>query len=332
MRLLVCLMLSFGLQLGWCTTAAAQATAPDPGAAPEAPERAPIPRQALDQLLLTDVARAGSRLVAVGRRGYAIYSDDDGNTWFRGNTPTDLLLTAVTFADEQNGWAVGHDGVILVSRDSGLTWTEQRSAPEEELPLLDVWFADARKGIAIGGYGLYLETTDGGENWEARSIVEEDRHLNSIASAGGSTLAIAAEAGTLLKSSDGGQTWSTSPSPYVGSYFGMLGVDGQTLLGFGMRGNVFGSGDGGLTWTAPEGETGIKTLLGGAALGDRVVLVGAASALRISDDGGRSFRSLPSPQQVATDYSTALFLSENEVLIVGASGPLRVMLDPGGAP
>ncbi|MEN1451047.1 WD40/YVTN/BNR-like repeat-containing protein, partial [Pseudomonas aeruginosa] len=39
--------------------------------------------------------------------------------------PVDVLLTSVHFPDANNGWAVGHDGVVLHSTDGGKTWSKQ---------------------------------------------------------------------------------------------------------------------------------------------------------------------------------------------------------------
>src|SRR6185295_6805846 len=70
--------------------------------------------------LLLDLARAGSRLVAVGERGHVMLSDDEGATWRQAKSvPTRDMLTAVFFADGEYGWAVGHDETILNTVDGG---------------------------------------------------------------------------------------------------------------------------------------------------------------------------------------------------------------------
>ena len=76
--------------------------------------------------LLLDIATAGDRLVAVGERGHIVYSLDDGQSWHQARVPTTQMLTGVYFVDAQHGWAVGHDGLILASDDSGETWRIQR--------------------------------------------------------------------------------------------------------------------------------------------------------------------------------------------------------------
>ena len=75
--------------------------------------------------LLLDAADAGSRVVAVGERGYIVYSDDGGATWSQAEVPVSQTLTAVHFASDQIGWAVGHEGIILNTRDGGASWSLQ---------------------------------------------------------------------------------------------------------------------------------------------------------------------------------------------------------------
>src|SRR5690606_10281348 len=77
------------------------------------------------QTLLTDVTRAGDRVVTVGARGHILYSDDEGSTWTQAQVPVSTLITAVDFGDAENGWAVGHGAVILRTRDGGATWVKQ---------------------------------------------------------------------------------------------------------------------------------------------------------------------------------------------------------------
>ena len=113
------------------------------------PESGPLGDTAR-RLLLLDGVHLGNRMVAVGDRGYIAYSEDQGASWQRAKSPPAPLLTAVFFVDGRNGWAVGHDSVILSTQDAGATWTQQFSAASEQRPLLDVLFIDARNGIAIG--------------------------------------------------------------------------------------------------------------------------------------------------------------------------------------
>ncbi|MEQ8514702.1 MAG: YCF48-related protein, partial [Chromatocurvus sp.] len=74
---------------------------------------------------LLDIADAGSRLVAVGTSGLIITSDDSGVSWKQADVPVSATLTAVSFPVPDMGWAVGHAGVILHTRNRGDSWELQ---------------------------------------------------------------------------------------------------------------------------------------------------------------------------------------------------------------
>ena len=280
--------------------------------------------------LLTDGAGAGSRLVVVGERGHVLVSTDGGGSWKQARVPVRALLTAVHMHDERTGWAVGHDAVILRTDDGGETWRLVHQAPEEELPLLDVWFRDDRTGFAIGAYGYFLVTRDGGDTWASRTISEDDFHLNALAPAGSNgkasqRLYIAAEAGVAYRSDDGGETWRELPSPYAGSWYGVLALNDDELLLMGLRGHLYRSGDAGETWTqVPTGTN--ATLTGAIRLPTGVILVtGLEGSVLTSRDGGLSVssRRLRSREGI----SAAVSLAHGGALLIGEFGVRRFALE-----
>ncbi len=249
--------------------------------------------------------------MAVGERGHVLVSTDAGASWKQAKTPVRALLTAVHMHDDgRSGWAVGHDAVILRTGDGGDSWELAHYAPQEERPLLDVWFRDERTGFAVGAYGYFLATEDGGRSWRARTVREEDDfHLNALVPAGAEAgrLFIAAEAGTVYRSDDGGGTWDVLPSPYAGSWSGGLAFDERRVLLFGLRGRLFRSEDGGESWTRVE--TGTRATLTGALRtpSGEVLVTGLEGTLLTSRDGGRSFslRQLPSRRGIAAALAPA---------------------------
>ena len=291
---------------------------PAPAGAREAVE-APL---AIESLLL-DGAAVGSRLVVVGERGHVLVSTDDGASWRQSKVPTRALLTAIHMHDESAGWAVGHDAVILRTSDGGETWTLVHQAPEEELPLLDVWFRDRRKGFAVGAYGYFLATEDGGETWTRRNVGEDDFHLNALfPAAAPDRLYIAAEAGVVYRSDDGGGTWQRISSPYAGSWFGGLATGENELLLAGLRGHLFRSEDAGASWTrVPTGSNATLTKAVRLPSGS-IAITGLEGCVLISRDGGKSVSShnLPSREGV----SSALPLADGGVLLIGEFGVRRV--------
>lgn len=114
------------LKVGVIAGAAAIAfTSPSAYAVQDVLETESVKTELAASNLLLDIAKAGSRLVAVGGRGHVIYSDDRGGTWTQASVPVSVLLTAVSFADSKRGWAVGHSGVVINTSDGGKTWSSQ---------------------------------------------------------------------------------------------------------------------------------------------------------------------------------------------------------------
>lgn len=287
--------------------------------------------------LLLDLAQAGNRLVAVGERGHILLSDDQGATWRQAKSvPTRAMLTAVYFADTEYGWAVGHDETILNTIDGGETWTRSHFAPESQQPLLDLWFANRISGIAVGAYGAYFTTNDGGRHWESTKFVAPpdpksppppdgelppDYHLNRIVGVG-NRLYIAAEAGQLYRSDDRGAHWRTLPSPYAGSWFGLVPIRGDGLLAFGLRGHLFRSADAGETWHELETHT-TAMLTDGVAINDlRVVIGGLAGVLLISGDAGETFKLT---QQEDRRGFSALLPGQAGAVVVAGEGGVRIV-------
>jgi photosystem II stability/assembly factor-like uncharacterized protein len=294
---------------------------------PHEPQYAVYADKAKDSLLL-DSQRAGERVVAVGERGHILFSDDDGRTWKQAKVPTRVTLTAVYFPDANDGWAVGHDSTILHSADRGSTWTLQFHSSEFESPLLDVWFRDPRNGFAIGAYGQFLVTVNGGESWAAKRISDDDYHLNGIAADSEGRLFIAAEAGQIYRSEDGGVVWESLPSPYIGSFFGIAIAPDDRVLVFGLRGHLFSSDDHGDTW-APT-DTGTESSLMGSTQIDTssLAVVGLGGTVLLSRDDGRTFTRHVIPDR--TGLASAVS-ADASLLLFGETGIHRLALPSPGA-
>jgi photosystem II stability/assembly factor-like uncharacterized protein len=289
------------------------------------PEQAVIAPLA-ERSLLLDAAAADGNIVVVGERGHILVSGDAGATWKQVPVPTRATLTGVWFEGRDLGWAVGHDSVILRTRDGGSSWERVYWAPEDESPFLDVWFSDADNGFAIGAYGSFYVTADGGETWDFVPVAEDDfqPHLNHIAHAADGTLYLAAEAGTVFRSDDGGETWVALESPYEGSFFGSLPLDDGAVLIFGLRGHLFRSEDRGETWEQIETDT-TGMLNQGIRLDDgRIVIVGLSGAVLVSTDDGRTFELRP--QQSRAGIQAVIEAGEDHLVFVGEFGTRRVPL------
>lgn len=223
--------------------------------------------------LTTAITSVADKLIAVGDRGHVFVNS--AQVWQQVTVPSTALLTNVSFADKNHGWAVGHDATILHTSDGGSRWELQQVLPELDRPLLGVAFSDANTGVAVGAYGMYFSTRDGGQTWtnqfldsllpkedveylaEIRAESEEEYqfeissilpHFNSIVYLSDGRLLLVGELGLVAFSSDGGKSWQRQADIYEGSFFTSLESDKGSLLVAGLRGNMFRSTDAGASW------------------------------------------------------------------------------------
>lgn len=312
---------------------------------------------------MTAVASAGRRLVGVGQRGVIVVSDDHGHNWRQVPSPVQSDLTAVSFPTPSQGWAVGHDGVILHTSNGGTSWSKQldgrisnerfvayyRDAAargdahaaayqkQEEnnakagpsLPYLDVWFDNAMQGYAVGSFGAFAMTTDGGKTWQPglEHIDNPDfLNLNAIRGIGGEVY-IAGERGTLFRLDRASGQFKRLQSGYSGSFFGIVG-SGQRLFAFGLRGTVYQSTDQGASWQKTDTGTD-STLNGATVLGDgRIVICGSRAMLLVADPVSGAFQrvSADTPMLfagIAADGADRVALGGSSGMSVEAIGPRR---------
>lgn len=274
-----------------------------------------------DRIVLLALARAGDRIVAVGERGFAMLSDDSGKSWRAVGTPVNRTLTGVAFEDAKVGVAVGHGGSLVRTEDAGDTWTEipmEEAAPES---LLGVTNLGGGKYAAYGAFGMYFLSADSGRTWTRHTVISEEfeNHISQVVVGRHGVLGMVGEYGTLARSEDGGETWTEVPSPYPGSFFGAVQAkDDDAILAFGMRGTVYRSTDLGDTWEKVELGT-TASLNGGCVLSDgRMILVGNAGLVAISDDNGQTLSVKWSPE--GAGFSAVIQAPDGSIVVAGERG------------
>ncbi|MGY2488426.1 YCF48-related protein [Cupriavidus sp. CP313] len=299
------------------------------------------------------IARAGARFVAVGVRGLIVLSDDDGLTWRQVKSPASADLVSVRFVSARQGWAAGHDGVILATTDGGEHWIKQtdgrttaqllkaqlsalaaggdaraarllkgvtlnyQSGPE--VPMLDLWFEDERTGWAIGSFGTILGTNDGGKTWVSWiERVDNDNmlHFNAIGNVGG-YIYLASEQGTLFRLDRTRGRFVPIATGYNGSFFGLVGT-GEYVVAYGIGGSAYRSRDSGVSWQRLS--TGVQGSITSACILDdgRLLFVTQDGRLIVSRDQGDTFQSVAVSQP---DLFTGLApAGRNRVTLTGMGG------------
>lgn len=327
---------------------------------PEAIDRPAQQSASAAHSMILSIDRAGSRLVAVGERGFILLSDDNGQSWHQTQAPTSVTLTIVRFATKLDGWAAGHMGVILHTDDGGVTWQRQLdgvqvadlalrqakqnvAAPPDDRaataalknaegliadgpdkPFLGLLVGDANQVLAVGAFGIAFSSEDAGASWNpVMPTIENPDGYHIYAAVGGDgTRYLAGERGLFLRS-ENRQSFVALETPYQGTFFGVLGVPGSAVIVFGLQGTVLRSEDHGETWQGIK--VGIdQTITSGAVLSDRRVVLGSQSGqIATSNDGGKSFGQVTAaPEPIAT----LIQADDGSVIIGGPAGLVRVNL------
>ncbi len=283
---------------------------------------------------------------AVGHEGIILRTDDGGENWalqFTGYEASKLELVLgerrlerarAAVEEARSAGAEDLEDLEYAVEDAEIALESIQTAIDDgpSNPFLDVWFADEKIGVAVGSYGMIFRTLNGGETWEAWSehISNPDGfHYYSLDSSADGTLILAGEQGLLYRSRDKGKEWERLPTPYAGSFFGVLPGDRGSspfILIFGLRGNIFRSGDDGDSWS-PVSTGSELALFGGATLNDgAVVLVGNSGIVLRSTDGGVTFSShiraerLPNSAVVENGNGNLVLTGRGGVEVVTADG------------
>lgn len=225
-----------------------------------------IPSVNATRSLLLDVERVGKYLFAAGEFGQILKSGDNGKTWVAGQVPVSVTLTALAFANEALGYAVGHDGIVLKTQDGGASWAKLIDGATINQFVLDALQSKADKlQTAINN----LPESTSPEDRQTMEIAAEEalfsvdaaqsdldvgpsKPLLDVIVNGNGTVFVAGAYGQLLKSTDEGASWI-----YLGDRLNnpnnhhmntlMLSKTGEVWVA-GEQGAVYVSGDEGESW------------------------------------------------------------------------------------
>jgi photosystem II stability/assembly factor-like uncharacterized protein len=168
---------------------------------------------------------AGHGWLAAGSNVLA--TTDGGATWT--SHAVGIPITAVSFADDLHGYAVGSGGGLATTSDGGASWQVQSTTtPAAGVPSLsDIAFPDAMHGWAVGS-DIILATADGGTTWNAQttasgltSVSFPDAGHGWAVGGGGFSGGVP----VILHTSDGGLSWQTQYTGTNGSPARFTDVD-----------------------------------------------------------------------------------------------------------
>jgi photosystem II stability/assembly factor-like uncharacterized protein len=152
---------------------------------------------------------AKSSAYAPGDNGALAKTSDGGHTWTTGNVPTSSDLVGVAFPTATSGYALDDDGGLFATSSGGATWKTLDTGSTAAAQAVEA--PNAKTVLAIGPRGV-RRSTDGGETFAAvRVKAVAKAKLEDATSAPGAVFAWGSD--TLLRSTNGGASWSALPKP-----------------------------------------------------------------------------------------------------------------------
>ena len=162
-----------------------------------------------------------------------LQTTDGGETWQRIKVPTKNELFHLDFVGEKRGWIVGDKGVIIATRDGGVTCFQNQTSR---------------------GFKVSIATRDGGVTWQMQ-FSGTDRALRSVDFRDEDEGYIVGNRGTILRTQNGGGRWEIVKTPYTDTFYRVVFPDDKNGYIVGRSGLILRTENKGSTWLQQESGT-----------------------------------------------------------------------------
>ena len=264
------------------------------------------------------------RFVAVGSDGFGggkvIFSDDSGVNWTSANSiPTVEGLSSVGVSNGGIFVASGVDsltgrGFIITSSDNGVNWVTTFSTLNS---IFDGVAINPINGRIVFAGSPGNAISDTGDIWQIQgpSSTPTKALINVARTSSGSFVAVG-EGGVILRSSDGGGTWTQVA--LLGGVLNNVAVSPTTgkLVVVGTGGTILASTNDGITWASKTSGT-LNDLNTITVNGAGLFVAGGANGTIVTSPDGDSWTAIPSITVQDIFGST---IKGSLFVMVGASG------------
>lgn len=228
---------------------------------------------------------------AVGNNGVILRTSDGGVSWTSQTGFVNQTLTAVAAASATNAVAVGHAGWAGITTNGGVTWVPTGSKVPGGTNCAGVHVSGSTIWVASAFHssGVLHRSDDAGTNWvtQPAPLPANTDATDVFFLTDGVTGWATASNGAVLKTTNGGNTWTVAAS---GSQWAGRPLR-QVLFTSGSSGVVVGDGglvarttDGGTSWSVQDAGSSYHTFTSLAAAGDMVWVTGGGGAILRTTD------------------------------------------------
>ena len=266
----------------------------------------------------------------------AFSSSDVGLYWEINHDVLFPWIKACAFYDTLGGVAVGDAGGIKRTANGGFDWSDIASPTSQNIN--DVFFVDSAHGYAVGGLYDTEDTTqtslfssDGGQTWSITSN-QGGHPLESVYFIDENNGIAVGPLGTIVKTVNGGQDWSSVTSPIIRDFNTVEFTDASTGYIVGGRftndsiRTILKSVNGGGSWTVLMDEPGgwLKDI---NFLGeDTAYAVGDVATVLKTTNAGVSWTPYALPETTGQErFNVVKFSGQEFGMIAGNSGVVYVL-------
>ena len=193
-----------------------------------------------------------------GTDGVILHSTDGGITWDEQDSNFDLSFFEIEFVNDLVGYAVGRLGEVRATTDGGETWVRKvtpysdPSGPYDTVALVNLEFVTEDEGWVVGNkFDVILHTADGGDTWDVQRYEVDGGYLGDLHfwdGTTGITVGAAFDLAKVLRTDDGGATWTET---FVDADYELTGLsfaDGEHGWAVGYGANIVYTADAGESW------------------------------------------------------------------------------------
>lgn len=248
--------------------------------------------------------------IAAGLYG-ALYKRNNSPLWVETNPKRFGAGTSIAWVTAQKGFVTLSSGFLLRTDNGGDSWTETTLL--EGIYTSRVAFADQNYGVIFTLSDTFFFTSNGGNNWIKRLLPTGTTMPNAVHFPTATSGYAVGNNGSIIKTTDGGFTWSLSIGPDGTSIHDVFFFDEFTGIIASYNNGIHKTTDGGITWFKKAFYNALSISFPTNNVG---YAAGFGSYIMKTTDGGDNWTQATVPLYSLNSYST-LFVSEKVGYISG---------------
>lgn len=238
--------------------------------------------------------------------------------------PTDNLSSTV-WIDNNNGYAVGENGLVIKMTQAGTKWDYLPSNTNEKLNKIQ--FINDQVGFIAGEGRTILKTTNAGTTWTNTLTSGLDIAINDVNFIGTSNGIAVADGGSVFFTNNTGNNW-TEVQPSTRHLYSVAWTNSTTAYAVGEKGLLLKSTNMGANWDIqiiPGLTTDLKSIVfKSASVG---YAVGSYGVIIKTVDGGLTWDFVSN--SIDADLKSIYFIGQSTGYIAGSGGTIIKTTDGG---